>query len=297
MNAIVPTPPPSPPIVPSLSPWPTAKQLRQYTKLLDQLAAHERRMSKAFDHLQDHPRDAGALKEAKAALESYKNSQTRKTFLGDEFEKLRDACNPDDWWEETDSGFDVRQSEVTRMIVGKLLTAFPTSNIQSPEDFIDQMAEDVASWRPGFVELENACRTLRQTKKFMPATSELKEAYEAAKEEWEPRWDAMCIETITFKELAKLVEDGSIWLKDRVMHAEFGPGTVDAASHTPEGRKLTFSVLFDDDQCHGAIKAEALVKLKPGDEGFAVAPEVIARREAAERKKGDLSASPPKAFP
>jgi hypothetical protein len=290
-NIVPPSPSPSVPAVPSLSPWPTAKQLRQYTELLDSLCDYCERMERAFDRLVNHPRDSDPLKQAKTVLARYKNSDTHKTLLGDDFKKLSEACVPQDWWENDESN-EVCESEVTRMLAEKLVSSYPTANIPDPGIFLKQMVEDVCSWNPHFLVLEEACRKLRQTKKFMPAISELKEAYEAADEEWEGRFGVEDSVESKFNKLTKAVEDGPTWLGDRVVHLylrEYGPGTVERSYYS--GERLSFNVRWDDDQRREPVTPWNLVKLKPGDAGFVVAPEVIQRREAAEAAKAAAEAA------
>jgi hypothetical protein len=280
-------PPPSVPVArpePSLSPWPTNKQVRQFTKLLDDLVYHHRMMTAVIESLESNPRQD--LTGPKGIIKAYQNSPARKTFLSEDYKKLEQACSPEDWWDDSN---EVQESEVARMLGSKLLNAFPTSNIPDPKGFTEQMIEDVCSWRPDFLSLETACKELRLNKRFMPAISEVREAYEAASKQWAERWDADEYVEGVFEDLVKLVErvekHGSIWLDDRVMHAEFGPGKVDYA----EGP--FFRVLFDSDdrqmfKANELFKAKALTKLKPGDAGFEIAPEVVARREE-ERKAAE----------
>jgi hypothetical protein len=198
----------------------------------------------------------------KGLLSAYKNSSARAALLSGDLNNLIKECMPNDWWHEDSS---VRESAVARMIGVQLVGAFPTSNVQDPEVFVNQLIEDVLSWEPHFISLERACRELRRTQKFMPAIAEVRAAYDEADRKFTEGCDALDAESIyqTLVNLIALQEKGRLIRSGcRVRHPDFGVGTVDVI----EG-KYDYHVQFDGQE-RRKVRLSQIEKLADGDEGF-----------------------------
>ena len=86
---------------------------------------------------------------------------------------------------------------------------FSTSNLPDAKVFTNVMLEDVMALSPSFVELECACRKLRQSQKFMPSISEIVAAIKKEETTWNSRWCALdCIED-SYNDAIKL-RDGEL---------------------------------------------------------------------------------------
>ncbi|MGO4389437.1 hypothetical protein AB4Y85_18060 [Microvirga sp. 2YAF29] len=71
--------------------------------------------------------------------------------------------------------------DVAKMVVGQLLTAYPTSKIGNPEAFFETLVFDLVDEGIPDIVMAAACQQLRRTSRFLPAIAEVIEACRSKK--------------------------------------------------------------------------------------------------------------------
>ena len=141
------------------------------------------------------------------------------------------GLEPAEW---RDEDWNLQTHSVSKMLA-ILVGSFPTSNLPDAAVFTRVMLDDVMALDPSFLDLEGACRRLRQTSKFMPSISELIAAIKAEMRAWCRRYDAIEMVADSHAELTKLLADERTRREalvapfregDTVSHNRFGRGRV-----------------------------------------------------------------------
>lgn len=184
---------------PPSKPWPTQQKVQALAETLDEIKPLMEAMRGSRLNLrrqEDYFRRA-AIPEAKKSLEHFQVRGYANAVKDEKLEKRLDEVEPEGWWD--DNG-DVVFSEVAKMIT-LLMGSFPTSKIPEPEIFVRVLLDDVMVLQPSFVELESACRHLRQTQKFMPSISEVIDEIKRQEKLWSVRWSTAVVAEEIYNDL------------------------------------------------------------------------------------------------
>jgi len=90
------------------------------------------------------------------------------------------------------------RSQIAQLLAG-LIASFPNGKPAQPEVYVELLMEDVASLKPCLMAVENACRSLRREKTFLPAIAEVFAAVKEAQKTAELR--RAMVETLTAQRL------------------------------------------------------------------------------------------------
>jgi hypothetical protein len=261
------------------SAWPTQQKVAHLARWLDLDYSHYQAMQKLSEKLNAATTEWSrnqTIEQAKQAIEYFEVLGGLNSIKNGHLRKLWDACFPESWWPEDRDG--PVPGKVAKMIA-LLMGSFPTSNIPEPEIFVPVLLDDVMALKPSFVEMESTCRQLRQTKKFMPAISEVVETLREQQKLWARRDETFyCIEE-TYNDLrdqiarAKAADDRKaaksqpIVVGDRVRDPKLGSGTVTALVPL-DGGGTHYRVRFDASTERYVAGAAYLERLVAGDENF-----------------------------
>jgi len=198
---IVPAHPQKQPVaVVATQPWPNQGEIDKLAWSLDRLVRFDAR----FDSItKENVR--WKLNELKQLIDEFESSGSKNMMT--KYAQGENNLDPEPAEWRDDNG-DVQQSAVSIMLA-RLVGSIPTSNLPDAKVFTNVMLEDVMALSPSFVELECACRKLRQSQKFMPSISEIVAAIKKEETTWNSRWCALdCIED-SYNDAIKL-RDGEL---------------------------------------------------------------------------------------
>jgi hypothetical protein len=184
---------------------PTAKALKRL-RVLDRLAADADMLVERHDEMwqaqQQVWRDAHKLTKGEPSDE-LPNVDLLNADDEDLLAACRAALSALDSGDNYDADGDLKRDIISGRLAG-LVGAFPNGAPATPEVFVRSLLEHVAAIENlKLVELDSACQAIAQTKKFLPAISEVLDTVHEKRALWRKRLNAMQLIEARSRELAE----------------------------------------------------------------------------------------------